>query len=200
MAKHKPPKEIIERRESERNKQGKKQKPKIPWKWDWKYWLGTFIAVIGLYITLEARPTVAFDLPLNPYNVMSTPVVLSNDGFLTLDEVQVATYVSDIHYRLSGVQQDVSSEGYFPVGELTRDHKETVPLYSYVGATIAGRPDEINSADVSLIVSYKLEYLPFIKREDAFRFITVRQSDGNLRFIQEPTGDVLERYRKMHGE
>jgi hypothetical protein len=70
--------------------------------------------------------------------------------------------------------------------------RETIPIESF----FVYRSHRLTYADVALIISFKPEFIPFWTRTKVFRFKTVSQADGTLRFQQQPPGDVLERYKQ----
>jgi hypothetical protein len=186
----KPPKGVRGRREASRA--AKAQITGRAWRWDWKYWVAFGVAIIAL-IGLRARPTVSLEPPLDPGNVLSTPVVISNDGILALGDVDIATFVSQVNYTSGSVETGSVAVGYSPPNRtLETGEKETVAFRHFLDMTNA----YVSYADVSLIVFFRPAYLPFISRKHSFRFKTVLQSDGTLRFQQQPPGNVLEEYER----
>jgi hypothetical protein len=191
----KPPQEILERRRKPPRKLPVQRPSK--WRWDWKYWLATGLALIGLIlggIALRARPTISLEPPLDSRNVISTPIVISNDGMLALKDVEVTSFLYRIDLFTGVVrdQYDIGS-GYIPPNKtLETGERETVNISTFLSNDFN---INIGYADIGLIVTFRPEYTP-CKRVRAFRLKTARQSDGTLRFEQQPAGDILEQYEK----
>jgi hypothetical protein len=189
-----------------------KQKPNTPppppspskpthekWKWDWKYWLALAIGIIGLIlgaITLQARPTVSLEAPLDPRNVLSTPFVISNDGMLALENVEVASFLIRVADINGNLQMGNIGGGYVPPSALLEaGERETVPFKHFLSSDAP-----IIEADVALVVTFSPQFLAIIKETRVFRFVAVRQANGLLRLVQEPANDALQQYRKIMKE
>jgi hypothetical protein len=170
-------------------------KPQISkWKWDWKYWLALVLSLLIGALGLRAIPTVSLETPLNPDDVLSTPIVISNDGLLALTNVNVATYVVQEQWGLNAAAHDTFGAGYYPPNQrLEPGEAETVPFRTLVSA--GEGVSKLTCADVALIVSFQVEYIPFIRRIRPFRFKTMGQKDGTLRFQKQPPGDVANRFQ-----
>jgi len=184
----KAPKEILDRRKPPRGGSGSPR-------WDWKFWSSTAIGAVGLalaVLTYEARPTISLDSPLDPDDVTTTPLVVSNDGMLALKDVNVVSFFSELLYSRSMGMRDNIGTGYTPPNQtLETGERETVNLKTFVNfaAPVAGM-------DLALIIYYRMEYTPF-HRHRTFRFRAVRQADGKLRLQQQPAGGIYETYRKI---
>src|ERR1700675_4778951 len=66
-------------------------------KW-WTAIVVTIVLGIPTFLGLRAHPSVSLESPLDPKDVYSTPLVISNDGILDLNDVRVATLVIEIQY------------------------------------------------------------------------------------------------------
>ena len=190
----KPPKEIRKRREEGRPK--KSQPVPVEAKWDWKYWAAFFVTVAGVVlgaIALRARPTTSLEPPLDPNDVLTTRVVLSNDGMLDLENVTVASVEEEVIFGNMGRSIKSLGEEYSPPARaLEIGEKETVEFLTFFKANVP-----IVSADIGLIVRFTPEFLPFLRRTKAFRFKTVKQADGHLRLEEQPQGELLRDYKQM---
>jgi hypothetical protein len=163
-------------------------------KFDWVAWLALFLAIIGLPPTIaswSSKPSVSLEAPLDPRDVLSTPVVLSNDGLMAIHNVQVATFIIKAAYDNGMVEIENTGAGYVPPNE-TLDHasKQVVPFKSLVNQ----RNARIIYADVALVVSYTPDFFPFWKKTRAFRFLSVWQADGLLRLEEQPESEALNKY------
>jgi hypothetical protein len=193
----KPPKEIQKRREESRPK--KLQPAPVEAKWDWKYWAAFGITLAGALlgaIALRAKPTASLEPPLDPNDVLTTRVVISNDGMLDLENVTIASVEEDVLFGSTGhVNRSTKSLGekYSPPAEtLEIGEKETVEFRKLVTSS-----DPIISADIGLVVTFTPQYLPRFRRTRAFRFKTVRQADGHLRLEEQPQGELLSDYQHL---
>jgi hypothetical protein len=189
----KPPKEIEERRNQ---KPGKKpEAAPSRWTWDWKYSLATALAIAGLIlgaISLQARPTVSLEAPLDPADVLTTPFVISNDGMLSLNSVNVESYFSRIGYGdpPNGADRYSIGRGFSPRNQtLEIGEKETVR----VGHFMYTNTPPVTYADIAWIVYFRSPFIPIL-RHRVFRFVTVRQKDGTLRLQEQAAGNILNEY------
>jgi hypothetical protein len=168
-------------------------------KFDWKYWVATGLALLGLLlgaISLRARPTVALESPLDSRNVLSTPIVISNDGMMALRDVEVASFVIQAGYQNHDLEMGSIGSSYTPPGAaLESGERETVLFEHFFRED---RP--IIQADIALIVTFSPEFLPFFRRTRVFRFSTARQANGTLSLEHIPAADAFEKYRKVIDE
>ena len=189
------PKEVVARRN-----QPTRPKPVTAahseWKWDWKYWLATVLAVAGLIlgaITLQARPTISLESPLDPNDVFSTPIIISNDGMLALNTVNVQSFFTYINYegkQSTRVQHYEIGGGFSPPDQtLEIGEKETVNLQYFLGSRSR------QQSDIGLVVFFKSPCIPIL-RHRVFRFSTVAQKDGTLRLQQQPSGNIYSEYEQ----
>lgn len=163
-------------------------------------WLAFSPATVGILLTillgiptllgLRAHPTVSLDVPLNPHNVLSTPVIISNDGLLDLDVIELSSYIVLAEYT-HGISEYDDLSRTIQFSKIEIGEKETVAFSTLVGHT------SIKDADIALIVSFHPQYMPFWRKTRAFRFHTALDSEGNLRFEPIPSGDVLKRYARL---
>jgi hypothetical protein len=165
-------------------------------RFDWKVWAGIAIGILGLILGalgLRARPTVSLESPLDPKDILTTPFVISNDGMLDLENIEVQTFLIQIQYQNLWLERKSIGLKYFPPSKtLGIGERETVPLARLIKPTYP-----VITADVALIVTFTPQFLPFMRKTKVFRFITIRQPDGLLRLEQEPASDALEEYREV---
>jgi hypothetical protein len=189
--KDKPPREV-----SEIRKRKPRPKPKSTlsrWKWDWKYWLALALSLLLGAIGLQARPTISLEPPLDVSNVLTTRVIIANDGLLALTNVRVAEFDEDILFADYSRSLKSLGERYVPpAGRLEPGEKERVSFQSLV----VNLHFPIVTADIGLIVSFSPQYLPFLNRRKAFRFKTVADHEGRLRLEEQPAGDLMRDYEK----
>jgi hypothetical protein len=134
------------------------------------------------------------DPPLDAANPLTAQVVLSNDGMLPLEDVSVASFIGQANYEQGSTANGNLGTGFTPNNQtLDIGDRETVPLGSFFHAYT----NRMTYADVALIVSFKPKFMPFWSRTKPFRFKTVKQADGTLRFQQQPPGDILDQYEQV---
>jgi hypothetical protein len=185
--KGKPPKEIRERRAQQPRK---KTPPTPPTKsWDWKYWAALGITAAGTIlgaIALLARPTASLDAPLDVTNVFTTPVVISNDGQLTLNEVGVIWYIRDIRYKNGGQINRGTLAGFVPPSPVLEPGEHKTIAYPRV-VEIGSAP---TSVDLVLAVYFKPAFWPFGKRHRLFRLLGAGMPNRGLRLQLQPADEV----------
>jgi hypothetical protein len=191
----KPPKEILERRESPPPRKPAQQPSTV--EWDWKFWAGLSLAIAGLILTalgLQARPAVSLEAPLDPKDVLTTPIEFNNGGWLDLEDVKIITFVRKIE-RLGNIISSNITFGFVPPTKtLMVAETTTVLLTDLIKST---EHQAITSADIALIAFYKPAYFPFWPKRKAFRFVAARQADGTLRLQPQPAEDTLDRYDQL---
>jgi hypothetical protein len=149
----------------------------------------TILLGIPTVLRLRAHPTVSLSDPLNPDDVRSTPFIISNDGLLDLEKVNVACYVVRMEATGDNEESNVFSANYImELPNLMIGEKETVPFFDGVNLH-----EPIKNADVALIVTFYPQYMPFWSKKRVFRFSTVRDSFGKLRMQEQPAGDLLNK-------
>lgn len=156
--------------------------PKLAWK------IVVFISVIfGIYATwvqvFSSRLSVSVENALDPKNIFSTPFIISNDGYVSLYDVQIELGVGEMNSkndRSLNKEPTFNSKLRFPnstAKELMPTEKLTykVPINS----------KSIKIADVAISISYRPEW-GIWRKEDRFRFQTSRASDGQLYWMPNP--------------
>jgi len=193
--KAKPPKEILARRAKKPHSQKEPQLKKGSF-WKILEWsLGIGIGVAGLTLTalqFQARPTVSLDAPLDPKDVLTTQIVISNDGLTDLQALDVQTFFKTIELpRHSVVSDNIGSRpilGHMlAVGE-----KETVQPEQIFDFG-PGMSNKTIKLDFAMMFKFRPAYWPFSKRR-FFRFEMARNADGTQRLHQIPAGDIDKDY------
>jgi len=152
------------------------------------------LAALGLGPVLLAVPNVSLGPPLDPADVLTTPVEISNNGWLDLKDVRVETFMRKLEYQnqpQSTIGDNIVA-GYLPPSPvLAPGEAKTVPF-----GNVFHFASPIASVDVALIVFYRERYKPpfFPVKRKAFRFVTARQSNGTLVLLKQPAGDTLAKY------
>jgi hypothetical protein len=191
------PKHMRERRNQQRAPKQKKNPRKRPW--DWKFWSGIVIAVLALILTAlglrAARPEVSLQPPLDPDNVMTTRFVISNQGMLSLEDVNVASFLKNFRDANNNTIGIGSSDYTYAAGELQPGEGKTLPFAPFIKTSTP-----VVHGDLSLIVSFSPSYLPFWKKTKGFKFSVVQQSDGRSRLEQQPSEGVEDEYQNMRHE
>jgi hypothetical protein len=143
------------------------------------------LGVVASIVAAFPRFSVAPGAPLKPTDVLSTPFLVTYDGWLPLRQV---TYSCSLDF--------VESEGPNILGQsLIRTSEEPRSLYNGDAQTASCNGDEsalspalrlgrIRTARVAIIVEYSPILMPFFRRDQVFPFATVSQSDGILRFVR----------------
>jgi|GEM_PF-5623146 len=137
----------------------------------------------------------SLEAPLDPDDVLSTPFVLSNDGALSLEDVNGAMMMKGFQdSRHNTIGLATTDWNLMPIShEIKPGEKRTVPapfnkLVKTNSPVVAG--------DYAILVSFKPAYLPFWTKHRGFRFTIARQSDGRSRFEQQPSEGVEDEYEK----
>ena len=130
-----------------------------------------------------------------PDNMLSTPVVISNDGMLAINKITHFTYIREVTYTPTAhMQRDFSSPAALDPPTIEAGEKHTVPIDQFLFTNIP-----IQHADIAIVLAFTPEYIPLWRKERVFHFVTVRQSDGKLRFVQQYSSEIqaeIERERK----
>jgi hypothetical protein len=169
---------------------GKEQKSAENRKW----WIGLFLTIVlGLptLLGLRAHPTVSTEPPYDPKNVYTTPLVVANDSLLNLNDVHIVTFVIQVFVPPFGPNEQNSIGGSFALQPsiIQVGGKKTILLKSFLNTDVG-----VVGSDIALIVKYSPEFMPFWTKRNAFRFTVGKDSNGNLRFEQEPGGNALDLY------
>lgn len=191
--KGKPPKKIQKLREStpKSPKQEKQSKKTFSKRVEWIF--ATGLALTGLMLTalqFQARPTVSLGTPLDPRDVVTTPLIVSNDGLTDLKDMRFESFFNGLEYpnriyfghvfgrdvleKIDTLQPGEQQE-IMPVNMFKSGNKTPVKL------------------DFALVIFFRPAYWPFKKRR-FFRFKIAQGSDGIVRFRRVAAEDIEQTY------
>ena len=151
----------------------------------------TILLGIPTLLGLRARPSVSIEVPLDPRDVFSTPLIIVNDGLLDLDNVSIISFDIKTLYEQEYAMDEHNIGLIDGVGTIGAGQKVTLPFYRFVKFPVVPK-----HADFALIVKFRPGYIPWWTKRAAFRFVTFQDAEGNLRFQQELPGDALALYYK----
>jgi hypothetical protein len=150
------------------------------------------LGVYASYVQLAPRISVSPSASLNPSDPFSTPFEVSNDGYLSIRDVQFLCRLTDVQAQPPGINLSFENIGVMGPDQFLGDKSQNIrdigpgrqattkcnlsPIFPVM---------PIDRADISITVSYKPDYLWSPRSED-FRFVTVRSSDGQLRWVRQP--------------
>lgn len=188
-----PPAEMLKRRKSTPAKKLKKPSPK---KNRWLDPLNLGLGIAGLAIAglgLRAGPIASQLPPLDPHDVLTTPIEIRNNGILDLNNFRIVALEIKVDYVSEMSITDCLALKYVPPTKtLAPGDPLTVPFGKIV--KVDGR---LINADVAIIAFYHPAFMPFWHKRKAFRFTTARQSNRDLMLQQQPPGDALEIFDKL---
>jgi hypothetical protein len=193
--KSKPPKEIQKRRELKPRQQTDQESTGTSFWRKIEWVLGLSVGIAGLLLTalqFQARPTASLGTPLNPTNVLTTPITISNDGLTNLQAIRVQSFFRYAEYegRLE-VEDTFGNRALSGIETLATGEKEDVlPVQLFDFGKDSRR---ILKLDFALVVKFRPAYWPWEKRK-FFRFGIAQNSDGTVRLRQEASGDIDEKY------
>jgi hypothetical protein len=126
-------------------------------------------------------------------------VVISNDGSLALEDVNVAVYIRNIQGPRYGINKMAGTKYQPPTREIDIGDKKTIELFP----VSVGVGSPIVHVDIGLIVCYRPEFVPewlWFGMPKVFRFDSALQSDGTTRLRQQPDdGKILSEYERFIG-
>ena len=171
-------------------------------KWDRKFWVGIAVGIVSIILgalVLKQRLTITLESPTDPSNIMSTQIIISNDGILALEDVDVAIFIRNIQGPKYGASRISGTRYQPPARQMNVGDKRTVRLAPWrVGV---GQP--IQNVDIGVMVCYRPEILPkwlWAGNPKVFRIDSVLQSNGEVRLRQQPDdGNILAEYEMAIG-
>jgi hypothetical protein len=202
MTRGKAPKDIQERREE--------KKPEVLPKWSLgnlvrhavPTWIGRTIlwvsAVLGIasgYVALIPHVSVSQSQPLNISDPFSTPFIVTNEGPLGIRDVHFECYPFSIKTKNAN---EITGIGFVPLDlhpeRMNPGERATVPCYFPITM------DPLQSADVALIVTFKVAFVPLLNFENDYRFQALRAGDKNLYWFPQPlTSPIPPQHSRMSG-
>lgn len=153
---------------------------------------GFVLAVGGLILGAQARPTISLEPPLDPNDVLTTRFIISNDGVLALENVTVQSFLKNFEdARHNKIGTAIGLNFVAPSSEILSGEKKTVAF-----ARIVKSAAQVIHGDVGLIVSFTPAYIPFWKKTRAFKFSVTQQADGKSRLEPEPSEGMEKDFEK----
>jgi hypothetical protein len=194
MSNTRPSKEIQQRR-SEARRSGKRRKHSTT-HFDWKFWTGTalgllglFVAIPALWLAIEDRPTVSLGSQPDPRNPLSTQVILTNNGALPISNVVFDSFIKRALTDNSDVAYLIERNYELPTGIL----RPGEPKITKMAAFFPSR--NYRELDAALIANFTPEWAPFWHRMRIFRFTFVPHADGTAQLQQIPAEGIEDEYR-----
>jgi hypothetical protein len=189
-----PPKELLKRRQQKTPPKKQSAQTTILGMHPWAFWLTVFallLSIVGLTLTalqFQARPTVSLGTPLDPANVLSTPIIISNDGLENLQDMGFMSYFKEVKYEGGGeIANATGARVLEAVHTLTAGEKHEV-LPAQVVGFFGGTP-RVRELDFALVVYFRPAYWPKTKRR-FFRFRVAQNSDGTQRLMEVAAEDI----------
>jgi hypothetical protein len=165
-------------------------------------WMGTSLAnvggaglvvssvslAVGLYATLPTRFSVTPAAPLDPADILSTPFIVENAGYLPVHITYFICFFGSIttdsgafaegtggHGMIHGVLQQVRQWTLAPTHKITIRCPQT-----FWGSSVGA----VTSAELGIDLYYRPMWLPFgPRRRQTFFFTTATDSQGHLRWL-----------------
>lgn len=138
--------------------------------------------VVGV-LSLLPRLSVSSSAPLNLDDPFSTPFTVSNDGPLSLFNVEFLCELNDVqtdrYVRFQGGKFFAITNTAFVAKKMLPAQKNDVPC-SFRSVFAGFGP--ITTADISINIRFRPAFVPWHTNR-RFRFYTVKGSDGRLRWL-----------------
>jgi hypothetical protein len=137
--------------------------------------IGLIAAVLGIDSYISSRISVLPESPIDPSDSFSTPFKISNDGWLTINDVQVNCHyekVLDVH---ENTLSDIGVGGY-KFKELKANHPLTVQCHT------VHLDSPFRTGDIIIEVSHRPSFIPW-RKEERFKYHIERGSDGVLHWM-----------------
>ena len=192
MAKNKPPKYIIDRREegppARHKEESGKTKATIPQILKpLKILVGlitllaTILGLVTGYLSLIPRISVVQNQPLNVSDPFSTPFILSNDGPLGVNELEFSCLVFKVDQTGGGGVTGAETSMGLAAKRMEPGERATIPCSLLPFALTS----PLKSGDVAVRIIFRPDFV-FWRKSRAFRFITFHASDGHLYWYPQP--------------
>jgi hypothetical protein len=163
----------------------KKNHTSTAFSYAWKIFVG-FAVILGVVASLKPKPVVAPSTYLDPSDPLKALFTVTNDGFLSLQNVQASCAVRNVTL-VTGMKivgtPDFTSRLVNPTHaskELASDESDTV--YCALGALDLHAP--IESADIAIVVDYSTFGIHWPAK--IYPFTTQRDVSGQLHWIKHP--------------
>lgn len=142
--------------------------------------LGIFGTFLGIYAFWVPRLSIATQSSLDPNNPLATPFVVSNNGYLPVFNVDFICGIGHLDFANgSRFEEFGMTTTEMHEDRIGTDEQATVRC----DWMVKGSP--ITDGDISIIVKFEPFMFPK-QRDKSFRFVSVRNSSGNLQWIPKP--------------
>lgn len=162
--------------------------------------IGLLSAVLGIvsgWVALVPHVSVAQTQPLNLTDPFSTPFIVSNDGPLAIRSVRFECYSFSIETQIAP-KSGINNVGFIPVDinydKMNPGERATVPCQFPITME-----DPLQSADIALIVTFKISFLPLFYTHNEFRFQAQRAGDKNLYWFPQPLTSPIPAHPTIGG-
>jgi hypothetical protein len=157
----------------------------------------TLIGGAAALLSFVPRLSVSPQAPLISANAFTAPFLVSNDGFVSLYEITATCAAKGVFYvdpdrpnkklTLEWEGADEHETGGIQSPEVAHEIPPTGRVAFHCALMNLPIPGEwVRSAHILLIIKYHAPMLPFIDRYQRQRFELVRDSTGQIRWLEEP--------------
>lgn len=150
----------------------------------WLFWNGVGLAgALALFFEFSPRIAVSPEQPIDPSDAFSAPFVIANDGYLSLRKISAICSLQDVQlgtFSIQGIAVMGSKTDF--AADMLPGEKFTVKCRFRENVTTS---DPLARADILIIIHYRLRLWP-LERDRAFRFESVKTSDGSWRWLPQP--------------
>ena len=158
-------------------------------------WVSALLGIVSGWVALVPHVSVTQTQPLNLTDPFSTPFTVSNDGPLAIRDVQFECYSFSVRTQYSEVGPKL---GFVPMdvyyARMKPGERATVPCrFPFT------MQDPLQSADIALIVTFKIDFLPLFYTHSEFRFQALRAGDKNLYWFPQPLTSPIPDHTRIGG-
>jgi hypothetical protein len=130
--------------------------------------LGTLLTIVAFYLSYIV-PKLSVDVSgsLQAANPMATVFYLSNDGALPIHSIVAACGAPQFKMGKWEIQSEPDVRFIFPESKaeiLSPGHRMTLPCGHLVGPKGGATPTDITKAEITIIVDYRPDWVPWHKR------------------------------------
>jgi hypothetical protein len=175
----------LKKKESHRHRSQPKLKNKKTW--SVRSLVNGIVVVLGvvgslatLYSVHVSRVSVAPSAAINPHDTFSTPFVVTNEGVLSVKDVQFSCHYNKILDAGGNNWTTIIQDNTRNIPEVSPSHAATVQCSSIT----SNKP--FTYAEMSIIVSFRPSLWPWRKAPETFRFIFRRSVDGAIHWLPQP--------------
>ena len=161
----------------------------------WKIFLivTTLVGFISAIYAFYPRITVSSLAALDPNAPFSTPFTIGNEGRLPITNVEFQCAIGNVVIKntVNG-GPDVTLEGAenfgarFVTSNRVAARVDAGEKYTVICPWPIENSHPIKSADIAIVVIFKLQWVPMWRQERFFRFTTMPDSDGKLHWLPQP--------------